>query len=144
MSKWWVNKFTDVCIICSQGIEWKRWNWTRKQIIYLYIHIHTHIFGIKMLYILYIHTDIYLQIHIYEGGSPPKPRSIYKKCIFIFNVSTSVTFKVRSICCDTPIETFFPLLKTAFELVNFDSFEYFCHFLLPPLPHRQNIFFHAS
>ena len=38
------------------------------------------------------------------------------------HVLTSVTFKVLSIWHNTPIETFFPLLKTVSELINSDAF----------------------
>ena len=52
-----------------------------------------------------------------------------------------VTFKVLSTWCNTPIKTFFPLLKTVFELVNFDAHWCFCcsiSLFVSPFPHWQN------
>ena len=36
---------------------------------------------------------------------------------------------------------FFPLLKTVFELFDFEAFWCFCHFFVSPLPHQQNVSF---
>ena len=40
--------------------------------------------------------------------------------------STYHLMQYTFLCC---IETFFPLLKTVFELINLDAFQCFCHFL---------------
>ena len=49
-----------------------------------------------------------------------------------------MTFNIFSIWCNTPIEMFSPLLKTVFELINFDAFWCFC-FFVSSLSHWQNI-----
>ena len=66
-------------------------------------------------------------------GGPKKPWNLFiKNCVSLY-VSSSVTFKVLSIWCRTPIKTFFwtvfDKLKAVFELVNFDAFSVFCCFL---------------
>ena len=44
-----------------------------------------------------------------------------------------------SIWCITSVEMFSPLLRTVFELVNFDTFLVLLPFFLSPLPHWQNV-----
>ena len=40
-----------------------------------------------------------------------------------------------------PSETFSPLLKTVFELVDFNAFQCFCCFLFHLFPHQQMFLF---
>ena len=68
----------------------------------------------------------------YEGGGP-KWNLLIKMCAFL-RVHTSVctstfTVKVLSIQCSIPLETFSPLFKTVFELLDVDALECFCCFL---------------
>ena len=56
-------------------------------------------------------------------GDPKLPEECVGINTYLFlHIETSVTFKVLSISCNTPTETFFPLLKTVFELIDFDAF----------------------
>ena len=50
-----------------------------------------------------------------------------------------VTFKILSIWCNTPIKTFFPRLKTVFELIDSDAFSA-CAVLLFHLFHISKMF----
>ena len=49
-------------------------------------------------------------------------------CLF-WHFYNSVTYKVASIRCNTSIKMFFPLLRTVFELFDFETMQCFCHFL---------------
>ena len=56
-------------------------------------------------------------------GGPKNSEFIYKKIVYLFlHVQTSAAFKALSIGCNTPIKMFFLLLKTVFELIDFDAF----------------------
>ena len=63
-------------------------------------------------------------------GDSPKTEFIHiKLCIDYYIFWTSATFKVLSIWCKTPIETFFPLLKTVLNLsilMPFSASTIFC------------------
>ena len=45
-------------------------------------------------------------------GETPSPWNLFIKIVYLFYMFKLVTFKVLSIWCNTPKETFFPLLKT--------------------------------
>ena len=67
--------------------------------------------------------------HLHEGELQENRNLFIKNCVFILTCLTSVTFKILSLWCNTPIKIFFPLLKTIFELIDFDAFYCFwCFF----------------
>ena len=55
-------------------------------------------------------------------GDPPKWNLFIKNCVFSLTYLNFSHIKVLSIWCNSPIKTFFPLLKTVFEPIDFDGF----------------------
>ena len=56
-----------------------------------------------------------------QGGTPKNPECIYKK-LHIYSYMFKLQSPSKYSPFDTTIKTLFPLLKTVFELVNFDAF----------------------
>ena len=68
------------------------------------------------------------------------PRNLFiKNCVLILTCLNFSHLQVLSIWCSTPIETFFSLLKTVFELNWFWCLLVFLRFLVSCLPHCQNV-----
>ena len=74
-----------------------------------------------------------------RGGTPKKWILFIKKSVFILTCLNLVIFKVLSIWCNTPIEMFFPLLKTGFWTPQFWCLLVCLLFFVSPLPGRQNV-----
>ena len=67
------------------------------------------IWGGAMISVIYLNTlymECFIHTHLYMSGDPQNWYLFIKSCVFL-PVYTSVTFKVRSIWCSTPIELVF-------------------------------------
>ena len=72
------------------------------------------------------------------GGVPQTQNLFIKNCIFIVTCYSSLSFKVLSIWCNTPIQKFFSTAQNSFWTHRFGCLLALLLFFVSPLPHQQN------
>ena len=75
-------------------------------------------------------TDFQRAFVPFQGGGTKKNRTYLLRIVYLFfHVETSVAFKVLSICCNTPTETFLPTAQNSFLNLSILMPFSFCCFL---------------